>query len=157
MTKATALGMRSCETLSTARDWAAGIWNIRTRPAARVMMKMCQTSIRPVKIRVSISTASDASRTCTMTSRTRRGTMSAVAPANRARKLKPMRAEAVSPTRKGESVRFSTYHTTTTVSIWEAIPARVMADQTRPKLRSRSMDIGEAARPRLATRFNFTG
>ena len=47
--------------------------------------------------------------------------MSAVAPANKAKKLNPNRAEAVRPTRNGESVKFKTYQTPTTVSIWDAI------------------------------------
>jgi len=65
----------------------------------------------------------------------RRGTRSAVAPAKRARKLNPSRAVAVRPTRNGESVRFSTYQTTTMVSIWDPIWEIEIADQMRPKLR----------------------
>ena len=86
----------------------------------------------------------------------RRGTRSAVAPAKRARKLNPILADAVSPTRNGESVRFSTYQTTTIISIWDPIWEIVIADQMRPKLRWRSMEMGRTARPRFAARFDFT-
>ena len=82
---------------------------------------MCQTSISPETISVSITIASDANTACTIIIKVRRGTMSAVAPAKRARKLNPNRAAAVSPTRNGESVRLSTYQTTTTISICDPI------------------------------------
>ena len=82
--------------------------------------------------------------------------MSAVAPANKAKKLNPNRAEAVRPTRNGESVKFKTYQTTTTVSIWDAICDVVIADQMRPKLRSPSIEMGLEARPKFVAKFSFT-
>jgi len=57
---ATAFGIRSVDTLSTANDWAVGIWKIRASPPPSVMMKMCQTSISPLTINTSMTKAREA-------------------------------------------------------------------------------------------------
>ena len=61
---------------------------------------------------------------------------------NKARKWGAMRAEAINPTRNGESVRVRTNHARARDSICIPVPDTAMEDHSRPKLRWRNMARG---------------
>ena len=64
--------------------------------------------------------------------------------------LRDIRAAEINPTRKGESVRVRINQPSTTASIWEPIPTRVVETHTKAKLRCRKTSRGYAARAKVA-------
>ena len=148
--KAAPLFSRSLGSVSPTRDWATGIWKRRITPMNRVMAKMCQTSSRPVRIRASIRMPMEPMMNSTDMSSRLRGSRSEIAPAKRAMKFSAMRAAAMDPTRKGESVSVRTNQPSTADSIWVPMPTRAVEHQTRAKLRWRKMPRGVEARVRVA-------
>ena len=148
--KAAPLFTRSLGRVSPTSDWATGIWKRRTTPMNRVMAKMCQTSSRSVRISASIRIPMRPMTNSTDTSSRLRGSLSAMAPANRARKFSAMRAAAMEPTRNGESVSERTNHPSTADSIWVPMPTSAVEPHTKAKLRCRKMPRGVAARVRVS-------
>ena len=82
-----------------------------------------------------------------------RGKRSAIAPANRAKIFRDIRAVQISPTRNGESVSVRIYHPMTSASIWVPIPSRVVDIHTNAKLRYRKIERGYAARFKVGVNF----
>ena len=128
--------------VSPIRACAVGIWNILTRPALSVMAKRCQTCRKPVSIRIRIDSPRQVITSSMTASKRWRGNRSAMAPENRARKFRPIRAEAISPTRKGLPVASRTYHARMRASIWLPVWTVHTEDQTRAKFLCPSMATG---------------
>ena len=144
-------------TLATS-DWEAGICstssNNRTNPPANTNAKICHTSKRPLKSSANIPRLSRLIPNITVATSWWRGTRSAMAPENMARKLRAIRAEAIKPTRNGESVLLRTNHPRATASICMPVPDRAMEDHNRPKLRWRNIPRGWAACCSVVASFN---
>ena len=148
---------RSGGSVSATSDCATGIWHRRTTPISSVMPKMCQTSNSPVSINASIKIPRQPMMNSTEHSSRFRGSRSANAPANRARKFRAMRAAAMAPTRKGESVSVSTNQPNTADSICVPTPTRAVELHTKAKLRCRKIANGEAAWLNVLAILNVAG
>ena len=137
---------RSRGSVSATSDCATGIWKSRTTPMNSVMAKMCQTSSRSVRISASIRMPMIPMTNSTDTSSRLRGSRSAMAPANSARKFSAIRAAAMEPTRNGESVSERTNHPSTADSICVPMPTSAVELHTKAKLRYRKTPRGVEAR-----------